>query len=73
MVSVNGEQTVSMFDENPSQEVLGIIISADGGGSSVVKAEISEDTHSINWNWGENKLEKKVYEMSVITVLDKNL
>ena len=47
MVSVNGEQTVSMFDENPSQEVLGIIISADGGGSSVVKAEISEAMEAL--------------------------
>ena len=34
-------------------------------------AEVSADKKSINWNWGENKLEKKVYEMSVITVLDK--
>ena len=47
MVSVNGERTVSMFDEEPSQEVLGIIISADGGGSSVVKAEISEAMEAL--------------------------
>ncbi|MBE5935088.1 MAG: VWA domain-containing protein [Lachnospiraceae bacterium] len=34
-------------------------------------AEVSEDKKTINWNWGDKKLEKKVYEMSVITVLDK--
>lgn len=47
MVALNGEETVSMFDEEPSQEVLGIIISADGGGSSVVKAEISEAMEAL--------------------------
>lgn len=47
MVALNGEETVSMFDEEPAQEVLGIIISADGGGSSVVKAEISEAMEAL--------------------------
>ena len=47
MVSLSNEQTVSMFEEEPSQEVLGIIISADGGGSSVVKAEISEAMEAL--------------------------
>lgn len=41
MVSLSSDKVVSMFEEEPIQEVLGIIISADGGGSSVVKAEIS--------------------------------
>ena len=47
MVSVNGERKSSMFEEEPLQEVLGIIISADGGGSSVVKAEISEAMEAL--------------------------
>lgn len=47
MVALKGEETVSMFDEEPAQEVLGIIISADGGGSSVVKAEISEAMEAL--------------------------
>ena len=47
MVALKGEETVSMFEEEPSQEVLGIIISADGGGSSVVKAEISEAMEAL--------------------------
>ena len=47
MVALNGEETVSMFDEEPAQDVLGIIISADGGGSSVVKAEISEAMEAL--------------------------
>ena len=36
-----------MFEEEPVREVLGIIISADGGGSSVVKAEISEAMEAL--------------------------
>lgn len=47
MVSLNGEKKTTMFEEEPSQEVLGIIISADGGGSSVVKAEISEAMEAL--------------------------
>ena len=47
MVSVNGERKSYMFEEEPLQEVLGIIISADGGGSSVVKAEISEAMEAL--------------------------
>ncbi|MBR5268045.1 MAG: hypothetical protein IKU20_07630 [Lachnospiraceae bacterium] len=47
MVSLNGETSVSMFDEEPTQEVLGIMISADGGGSSVVRAEISEAMEAL--------------------------
>ena len=47
MVSVNGERKSSMFEEEPLQEVLGIIISADGGGSSVVKAEISDAMEAL--------------------------
>ncbi len=47
MVALKGEETVSMFDEEPVQEVLGIIISADGGGSSIVKAEISEAMEAL--------------------------
>ncbi len=37
-----------------------------------VVASVSDDKKTITWDWGTNKLEKKVYEMSVITVLDKN-
>lgn len=60
----------SLVDTIPTQFSIldGTITTND----QTLKAEISEDKHSINWNWGENKLEKKVYEMSVITVLDKN-
>ena len=47
MVALKGEESVSMFDEEPVQEVLGIIISADGGGSSIVKAEISEAMEAL--------------------------
>ncbi len=47
MVSLSSDKVVSMFDEEPIQEVLGIIISADGGGSSVVKAEISEAMEAL--------------------------
>lgn len=47
MVSLSSDKAVSVFDEEPSQEVLGIIISADGGGSSVVKAEISEAMEAL--------------------------
>jgi len=47
MVSLNGEKKTTMFEEEPAQEVLGIIISADGGGSSVVKAEISEAMEAL--------------------------
>ena len=47
MVSLSSEKSVSMFEEGPVQEVLGIIISADGGGSSVVKAEISEAMEAL--------------------------
>ena len=36
-----------MFDEEIGQEVLGIIISADGGGNSVIKAEISEAMEAL--------------------------
>ena len=47
MVSLSSEKSVSMFEEEPVREVLGIIISADGGGSSVVKAEISEAMEAL--------------------------
>ncbi len=47
MVSLSTEKAVSMFEEEPVREVLGIIISADGGGSSVVKAEISEAMEAL--------------------------
>ena len=47
MVSLSSEKSVSMFEEEPIREVLGIIISADGGGSSVVKAEISEAMEAL--------------------------
>ncbi len=47
MVSLSSDKTVSMFDEETAQEVLGIIISADGGGSSVIKAEISEAMEAL--------------------------
>ncbi len=47
MVSLSSDKTASMFEEEPVQEVLGIIISADGGGSSVVKAEISEAMEAL--------------------------
>lgn len=36
-----------------------------------VKAYLSDDKKTIQWNWGENKLEKKKYEMSFIMALDK--
>lgn len=47
MVSLSSEKSVSMFEEETVREVLGIIISADGGGSSVVKAEISEAMEAL--------------------------
>ncbi len=47
MVSLSSDKVVSMFEEEPIQEVLGIIISADGGGSSVVKAEISQAMEAL--------------------------
>jgi stage III sporulation protein AG len=47
MVSLSSEKSVSMFEEEQVREVLGIIISADGGGSSVVKAEISEAMEAL--------------------------
>lgn len=47
MVSLSNDHVTSVFEEEPSQEVLGIIISADGGGSSVVKAEISEAMEAL--------------------------
>lgn len=47
MVSLSSDKTVSMFDEEIGQEVLGIIISADGGGNSVIKAEISEAMEAL--------------------------
>ena len=47
MVSLSSEKSVSMFEEEPVREVLGIIISADGGGSSVVKTEISEAMEAL--------------------------
>ncbi|MBQ2404748.1 MAG: hypothetical protein II280_05000 [Lachnospiraceae bacterium] len=47
MVSLSSEKSVSMFEEETDLEVLGIIISADGGGSSVVKAEISEAMEAL--------------------------
>ena len=47
MVSLSSEKSVSMFEEELVREVLGIIISADGGGSSVVKAEISEAMEAL--------------------------
>ena len=47
MISLSSEKSVSMFEEEPVREVLGIIISADGGGSSVVKAEISEAMEAL--------------------------
>ena len=47
MVSLSSEKSVSMFEEEPVREVLGIIISADGGGSSVVKAEISKAMEAL--------------------------
>ena len=37
-----------------------------------IKATLSEDKKTITWSWGENKLENKVYEMSVVTTLDKS-
>lgn len=47
MVSLSSDKVVSMFEEEPDQEVLGIIISADGGDSSVVKTEISEAMEAL--------------------------
>lgn len=37
-----------------------------------VKASLSDDKKTVTWSWGENKLENKVYEMSVVTTLDKS-
>ena len=36
-----------------------------------VKAYLSDDKKTVQWNWGDNKLEKKKYEMSFIMALDK--
>lgn len=47
MVALKPEDADSMFQEEQTQEVLGIIISADGGGSAVVKAEISEAMEAL--------------------------
>ncbi len=47
MVSLKPDDDTSMFEETSTQEVLGIIISAEGGGSSVVKAEISEAMEAL--------------------------
>ncbi len=47
MVSLRTDDEVGMFGEEHSQEVLGIIVSADGGGSAVVKAEISEAMEAL--------------------------
>ena len=37
-----------------------------------LKATLSADKKTLTWTWGENKLENKVYEMSVITTFDKS-
>ena len=47
MVALKPAEQNSMFQEEDTQEVLGIIISADGGGSAVVKAEISEAMEAL--------------------------
>ena len=47
MLSMNTEKKNSMFDEEQEKTVLGIIISADGGGSTIVKAEISEAMEAL--------------------------
>ena len=47
MVALKPAEQNSMFQEEDTQEVLGIIISADGGGSVVVKAEISEAMEAL--------------------------
>lgn len=47
MVALKPESTDLVFQETQTQEVLGVIISADGGGSAVVKAEISEAMEAL--------------------------
>lgn len=39
---------------------------------SAVTGSLSDDKKTVTWTWGNNKLEQKVYEMSVITTLDKS-
>ena len=60
----------SLVDTIPAEFSIvdGTIVTNDTN----LKADVSADKKTINWNWGENKLEKKVYEMSVITLLDKS-
>ena len=60
----------SLVDTIPAEFSIvdGTIVTNDTN----LKADVSTDKKTINWNWGENKLEKKVYEMSVITLLDKS-
>lgn len=36
-----------------------------------VSGSLTDDKKTINWNWGDNKLEKKKYEMSFVMTLDK--
>lgn len=47
MVALKPADETDIFEEADTQEVLGIIISADGGGSSVVKTEISEAMEAL--------------------------
>lgn len=60
----------SLVDTIPAQ--FNIVDGTIKTNDSNLCASLSEDKKTITWNWGENKLEKKVYEASVITVLDKS-
>lgn len=58
----------SLVDKIPTEFdiVEGTITSNDAN----VAPTVSNDKKTITWSWGSNKLEKKVYEMSVIVKLD---
>ncbi len=47
MVMVKPQEQNLMFEEEEAETVLGVIISADGGGSAVVKTEISEAMEAL--------------------------
>ncbi len=47
MVMLKPQEQTTMFEEDDSETVLGVIISADGGGSAVVKTEISEAMEAL--------------------------
>ena len=59
----------SLTDKIPAEfdVVEGTIICNDAN----VSGSLTDNKKTINWNWGNNKLEKKKYEMSFVMTLDK--